>query len=89
MTRKNGARADRDYGLICPSCGALSTPDPAALRAAIRDITLWARCFGGFKTIVRPLVRRFAKYSGKWSYPIALSFRRKPESIAAGGRASS
>ena len=58
MTRRNDARADKDYGLICPSCGALSTPDPAALRAAVRDVRRWAQYFDGLKKIARALSGR-------------------------------
>lgn len=60
MMRKNGARAEMDYGLVCPSCGALSKPDPDALRAAVHDIKVWAHCLDGLKTIVRALLWRLA-----------------------------
>jgi hypothetical protein len=61
MTRRNGARADRDYGLVCPSCGALSEPDPDALRAAVHDVRVWAHCLDGLKPIVRALLGRLAQ----------------------------
>ena len=59
--RKNSARADRDYGLACPSCGALSQPDAEALRAVVHDVRAWAHCLDGLKPIVSALWRRLAQ----------------------------
>ena len=55
MMRRNGARPDMDYGLVCPSCGALSKPDADALKAAVHDVRAWAHCFDGLKKIARAL----------------------------------
>ncbi len=60
MMRKSISRAEMDPGLVCPSCGALSRPDPEALRAVVLDAKAWARCFDGPKALVKALLARLA-----------------------------
>ena len=60
MRRSGRPRVEMDLGLICPSCGTLSTPDPETLKQAVRDVRLWARCLAGSKAIVMALLSRLA-----------------------------
>jgi hypothetical protein len=60
VARKNDHKAEMDLGLVCPSCGVLSRPDPEALRAVVRDAKLWVRCLAVPRAIVMALLSRLA-----------------------------